>query len=86
MNAAMCDIVDISPTMPMLLYPSKSAPITTKIAIRMVAVLYVKTLAATPVPKILAESLLPRPQPRNTPPMSVHTGKNLSLQKSDNCE
>jgi hypothetical protein len=50
----------------MHLGPSRRAPNNTKIAVRDIAVLYFIVPVATPVPKIFAESLAPRLQPRRT--------------------
>ena len=52
--------------------PSIREPINTNIPVSRTAVLYLMTPVVTPVPKILAESLAPRPQPRKIPLVIFH--------------
>jgi hypothetical protein len=71
-KAVVAESLENVPTVAKHFGPSKSAPIKTKIEISMMAVLYLRILAATPVPKIFAESLLPSPQPKKIPLKTVH--------------
>ncbi len=63
--------------------PSKTAPIRTKTEINMMAVLYLMILAATPVPKMFAESLLPRPHPKKIPLKRVHIASHPVARRED---
>jgi hypothetical protein len=60
------------PTMVMHLGPSRQAPSSKKQTQSRTAVRYRIKPALTLVPKILAKSLLPSPQPRKIPPLSCH--------------
>lgn len=71
-KAVVAESFESFPTVAKHFGPSRSAPSKTKMEINMIAVLYLMILAATPVPKMLAESLLPRPQPKKIPPMTFH--------------
>jgi hypothetical protein len=51
----------------MHLGPSKTDPSRTKTAVKVMAVPYCTVPVATPVPNTLAESLEPRPHPKETP-------------------
>jgi hypothetical protein len=71
-KAVVAESLENVPTVAKHFGPSKSAPIKMKMESSMIAVLYLRILAATPVPKIFAESLLPRPQPKKIPLKRVH--------------
>ena len=58
--------------------PSNTEPKITNIEIRIIAVRYLIILAATPVPNMLAESLLPNVQPKNIPEITLHMLYNSS--------
>lgn len=52
--------------------PSNIAPNITNMEIRTIAVLYLIICAATPVPNMFAESLLPKVHPKNIPEIIFH--------------